>query len=164
MIVGTWCRIQKRFISYTSSQILPTVRNDFLFHFLSRAKEKTSRSGRFQPWLRDSCNSLRHKQLSGETLIAMPRSFPSPFPSIKRSFIQMWKREKWAVRPKVWLVHAAVNLSFSFRTPSISWLAVRIETRLIGSQERIMREVLSGGHYYYLLSKKGKGKVNRCMD
>ena len=35
-----------------------------------------------------------------------------------------WKREKWAVRPKVWLVHAAVNLSFSFRTPSISWLAV----------------------------------------
>ena len=46
-----WCRIQKRFISYTSSQILPTVRNDFLFHFLSRAKEKTSRSGRFQPWL-----------------------------------------------------------------------------------------------------------------
>ena len=33
-------------------------------------------------------------------------------------------KEKWAVRPKVWLVHAAVNLSFSFRTPSISWLAV----------------------------------------
>ena len=28
-------------------------------------------------------------------------------------------KEKWAVRPKVWLVHAAVNLSFSFRTPSI---------------------------------------------
>ena len=37
-------------------------------------------------------------------------------------------------------VHAAVNLSFSFRTPSISWLAVRIETRLIGSQERISLE------------------------
>ena len=48
------------------------------------------------------------------------------------------------MRPKVWLVHAAVNLSFSFRTPSISWLAVRIETRLIGSQERIGKERNSG--------------------
>ena len=25
-----------------------------------------------------------------------------------------WKREKWAVRPKVWLVHAAVNLSKTY--------------------------------------------------